>query len=56
MIIKKPESVLENESYKIPYDFFIRTNLGQNTKSNQDKSTNELVDFTVPSKYRVKLK
>ena len=56
-----PESVRENETHKILWDFEIQTdspNLGQTTGPIERKKmwTCWIVDFTVPANHKVKLK
>ena len=57
----KSKSVVENETYKILYDFDIQTdlrNLGHKTRPSVDKPERKcrLVDFAVPVDHRVKIK
>ena len=58
----KPESVLENETHKILWDFEIKTDHSIPAKRpdlvliNKKKRSCPLVDFAVPADHRVKLK
>ena len=59
-----PESVLENETHKLLWDFEIQTNNLILTRwpdiviivKKKKKRTYRIVDFTVPADHRVKLK
>ena len=58
----KPESVIENETYKIILDLEIQTNhpipSGRSdiVFINKKKRTSHLVDFAVPANYIVKIR
>ena len=60
--MNKPESVLENETHKILWDFEITTDHPIPARTpdlvliNKKKKTCQLVDFAVPADHRVKMK
>ena len=56
-----PETVLENQKYKVPRDFETKTDHQISARGpdlviiNKRKRTCRIVDFTVPADHRVKL-
>ena len=62
MIIIIPESVQENETYKLLWDFEIQTDHQISARRsdliiiNKEKRTCRIVDFAVPADHGVKLK